>query len=95
MGVKNYRDKAAVGAILPDTLREFLDEHCIDGDGVITDEEFKITFKYDFLAPPVLGPEAPATQEELETKGEDLEERRALPETEALWYLSNTSRQHR
>lgn len=54
MGVKNFRERTAVQSILPDTLREFLDEDCIDHAGVITDEHFKLTFKYDFLAPPLL-----------------------------------------
>ncbi len=96
MGVKNMRDRPAVGAILPDTLREFLDGECIDGDGVVTDEDFKVTFRYNFLAPPVLGPGAATQEEDEEGKREEQqEEGRALPETEALWYLSNTSREHR
>ncbi len=45
MGVKNHRDKPAVASILPETLREFLDERCIDGEGVITHEDFKVTFR--------------------------------------------------
>ena len=41
-------------SILPDTLQEFLDEDCISGKGVVTAEEFSITFDYGFLAPPLL-----------------------------------------
>ena len=41
-------------SILPDTLQEFLDEDCISGNGVVTAEEFSITFDYGFLAPPLL-----------------------------------------
>ena len=50
----NFRGKTAVESILPDTLQEFLDEDCISGKGVITAEEFSITFDYGFLAPPLL-----------------------------------------
>ncbi len=96
MGVKNWRDKAAVQAILPDTIREFLDEDCIAGDGVITDDDFKVTFKYDFLAPPKLSQEDGDDDSfEEGALGAEGEEKRALPETEALWYLSKASKDHR
>ena len=50
----HFRGKTAVESILPDTLQEFLDEDCISGKGVVTAEEFSITFDYGFLAPPLL-----------------------------------------
>ena len=90
MGVKNFREKTPVQNILPDTLKEFLDDECIKSEGIITDEEFKITFKYDFLAPPILNEEMLSKYQQ-----EDDQERRALPETEALWYLSTASKDHR
>ena len=52
--LSNSRGKTAVESILPDTLQEFLDEDCISGKGVVTAEEFSITFDYGFLAPPLL-----------------------------------------
>ena len=51
---RHFRGKTAVESILPDTLQEFLDEDCISGKGVVTAEEFSITFDYGFLAPPLL-----------------------------------------
>ena len=88
MGVKNFRDKTPVQSILPSTLEEFLNDYCVKGDGIITDEMYKVTFRYDFLAPPILG-------REMETDDDADDSKRALPETEALWYLSTTSKQHR
>ena len=44
MGVKNFRDKTPVESILPETLQEFFDD-CIQEEGVVTDENFKITFR--------------------------------------------------
>ncbi len=85
MGVKNFREKTPVQAILPETLEQFLTEDCVRGDGVVTDEKFKITFVYDFLAPPLLG----------KTNEEESDTDRPLPETESLWYLSQASREHR
>lgn len=96
MGVKNFRDKTAVESILPDTLQEFLDDDCIEFDGIITDEDFRLTFKYDFLAPPILSEQMleRSKGQEAQRPVED-EEQAALPETEALWYLSMASRNHR
>jgi transient receptor potential cation channel subfamily A protein 1 len=87
-----------VESILPDTLEEFLDDDCIDGNGIITDEEFSITFRYDFLAPPILNENMaiPKNEEEAEEfAANDDPTERALPETEALWYLSVASKEHK
>ena len=93
MGVKNNEEKAPVARILPDTLEEFFNE-CLQSDGIITDDKFKLTFNYNFLAPPLLDAEI---LEDFETKAKDPEDsdvRNPRPETEALWYMSE-SNQHR
>ena len=53
-------------SILPDTLQEFLDEDCISGKGVVTAEEFSITFDYGFLAPPLLNEDMALPSDEQE-----------------------------
>ena len=60
------RGKTAVESILPDTLQEFLDEDCISGKGVVTAEEFSITFDYGFLAPPLLNEDMALPSDEQE-----------------------------
>ena len=92
MGVKNNEGKAPVSRILPSTLDEFFNE-CLMPSGIITDDKFKLTFNYHFLAPPLLDAEI---LQEFETK-KDLENpdvAQPRPETEALWYMSESS-QHR
>eukprot|EP00092_Neocalanus_flemingeri_P015698 GFUD01016992.1.p1 GENE.GFUD01016992.1~~GFUD01016992.1.p1 ORF type:complete len:970 (+),score=249.34 GFUD01016992.1:268-3177(+) len=94
MGVKNSDGKSPVNRILPTTLEEFFNS-CLEPKGIITDDEFKLTFDYNFLAPPLLDTEI---LEEFEAKKSiDIEKtdiQNARPETEALWYMSE-SKQHR
>jgi len=92
MGVKNMEEKPPVNKILPATLQEFLDD-CIVSDGIITDDDLKVTFDYNFLAPPLLDEEI---LNEFENKKdvESCENSNPRPETEALWYLSE-SKDHR
>ena len=94
MGVKNNDGKAPVNRILPSTLEEFFNE-CLESEGIITDDKFKLTFNYNFLAPPLLDAEI---LEEFEGKRlkdpEDSSLNNPRPETEALWYMSESS-QHR
>ena len=89
MGVKNFGEKTPVQNILPVTLKEVLDD-CIKSEGIITNEEFKITFKYNFLTPPILNEDMLFQYQQANSQ-----ERRPLPETEALWYLSTASKDHR
>eukprot|EP00090_Calanus_glacialis_P004617 TRINITY_DN13469_c0_g1_i6.p1 TRINITY_DN13469_c0_g1~~TRINITY_DN13469_c0_g1_i6.p1 ORF type:complete len:963 (-),score=252.46 TRINITY_DN13469_c0_g1_i6:527-3415(-) len=94
MGVKNDEGKSPVNRILPTTLADFFNS-CLEPKGIITDDEFKMTFDYNFLAPPLLDAEI---LDEFEAKKSlDIEKkdvRNARPETEALWYMSE-SKQHR
>ena len=94
MGVKNNDGKAPVNRILPSTLEEFFNE-CLESDGIITDDKFKLTFNYNFLAPPLLDAEILEEFEEKKLKDpEDSSLKNPRPETEALWYMSESS-QHR
>ena len=93
MGVKNNEGKAPVSRILPDTLDEFFNS-CVEPQGIITDDKFKLTFNYNFLAPPLLDAEI---LQEFETRKKDVENpdvNNPRPETEALWYMSESA-QHR
>ena len=97
MGVKNDNGRAPGTRILPETLNQFFDE-CVTSEGIVTDDEFRLTFNYNFLAPPLLDAEV---LEDFEEKKKVSEEEgntgwrtEARPETEALWYMSE-SRQHR
>ena len=38
--------------ILPETMESFLNEHCMASTGNVTNENFKISLKFDFLIPP-------------------------------------------
>merc|ERR1719244_468942 len=86
--------ESPVNRILPSTLNDFFND-CIESRDLITDDEFKMTFNYKFLAPPLLDTEI---LEEFEAKKlmdiEKKDVKNARPETEALWYMSE-SKQHR
>eukprot|EP00096_Caligus_rogercresseyi_P004529 TRINITY_DN18838_c0_g1_i1.p1 TRINITY_DN18838_c0_g1~~TRINITY_DN18838_c0_g1_i1.p1 ORF type:complete len:1006 (+),score=258.20 TRINITY_DN18838_c0_g1_i1:102-3119(+) len=96
MGIKNKKDRTAVQCILPQTLQTFFDEDCVSWDGIITDEKFKLTFLYDFLAPPKLNnPSLEYMEDREKSSGSSDLQGRPLPETEPLWYMSMASKEHR
>ncbi|XP_040583942.1 transient receptor potential cation channel protein painless [Lepeophtheirus salmonis] len=96
MGIKNKKDRTSVQCILPQTLQTFFDEDCVSWDGIITDEKFKLTFLYDFLAPPKLNNLSLEYFEDQEKNSDPSQmDRRPLPETEPLWYMSMASKEHR
>ena len=88
MGVKNNSERAPGTKILPETLNQFFDE-CVTSTGIVTDEEFTLTFNYNFLAPPLLDAEVLENFEEKkkvsEEDGNSGWRTEARPETEALW----------
>ena len=91
--MKNNDGKSPVNRILPSTLEDFFSS-CLEPKGIITDDEFQLTFNYNFLAPPLLDTEI---LEEFESNKFDIERKdtkKARPETEALWYMSE-SKQHK
>jgi len=97
MGVKNDSGRAVGTKILPETLNQFFNE-CVTSKGIVTDDEFTLTFNYNFLAPPLLDAEVLENFEEKkkvsEEDGNSGWRTEARPETEALWYMSE-SKQHR
>ena len=52
IGIKNKRNETAIAFITPSAMEEFLDE-CLQDYGIITDDNFQLTFKYSFLGPPL------------------------------------------
>ena len=107
IGMRNVWGELPITKIRPDTMEDFLSEHCLTHSGDVNHDKFSITFKYDFLAPNVEAlPEkyrveerTPDDKESLISKmssssSGDPGPRHALPETEPLWYMSQ-SKEHR
>eukprot|EP00090_Calanus_glacialis_P040329 TRINITY_DN7028_c0_g1_i6.p1 TRINITY_DN7028_c0_g1~~TRINITY_DN7028_c0_g1_i6.p1 ORF type:complete len:1012 (-),score=240.18 TRINITY_DN7028_c0_g1_i6:85-3120(-) len=101
IGIKNFWEEIPISKIRPDTMENFLSEFCLTSSGDVVHENFSMTFKYDFLAPNVdalpekyrIEEKDPEDREELITSKE-APPRHALPETEPLWYMSQ-SKEHR
>ena len=105
IGMRNVWGELPISKIRPDTMEDFLSEHCLTSSGDVNHDKFSISFKYDFLAPNI---EALPEKYRVEEKTLDDKEsllskmsssgdpgpRHALPETEPLWYMSQ-SREHR
>ena len=105
IGIKNHWKELPITKIRPDVLESFLSEYCLTGDGDVDHDDFSMTFRYDFLAP-----DAEALPDRYKTSVSDCQEaedliecgggggagggKMALPETEPLWYMSQ-SREHR
>eukprot|EP00092_Neocalanus_flemingeri_P107521 GFUD01138001.1.p1 GENE.GFUD01138001.1~~GFUD01138001.1.p1 ORF type:complete len:221 (+),score=59.42 GFUD01138001.1:47-664(+) len=81
-------------------MESFLDEFCLQSKNDVNHEEFEVTFKYNFLAPPIeILPsevQGPYSDEEETEKISEKHARKkfALPETESLWYMGQ-SKEHR
>ena len=52
IGLKNRLGETAIGLIPSEVMKEFLDE-CLESEGLPSDRNFRITFKYSFLGPPM------------------------------------------
>ena len=105
IGLKNNAGEAPIAGILPSTMEAFLNTSCLkvrflisqiaviifhfQSDGNPTNQDFKITFDYSFLAPP-RGKEL----EEIVGKEEKSENHPPAPETDVLWYMAR-SHDHR
>ncbi|XP_023328482.1 transient receptor potential cation channel protein painless [Eurytemora carolleeae] len=101
IGMKNEWGELPISRIRPDTMEQFLDDFCLTSSGDIVQENFQITFRYDFLAPNEDALPEKFRGRNLEDAKENLiidkdigERRAALPETEPLWYMSR-SKEHR
>lgn len=98
LGLKNWKGETPIVHIAPDIMEEYLDD-CLTGEGVATDDKFKITIKYHFLGPPRMKDEdsAPLMEQmqiQMDKQESQEETRRQLPETEPLWYMSQI-KEHR
>ena len=88
IGLRNNEGAAPIGGILPATMEQFLDAECLQSEGNPTNEDFKITFNYSFLAPPR------GREVEEVVVGKEGSRREESPETDVLWYMAR-SRDHR
>ena len=101
IGIKNRWDEVPINKISSSTMESFLDEHCLQSSNNVNHEDFEVTFRYNFLAPPVealpeeiqgpLSDEMDISDKLAEKYGD---KRFALPETESLWYMGQ-SKEHR
>ncbi len=91
IGIKNLYDEVAVTYIAPETLESFLDEFCISSKNEVTNEDLEITYNYSFLAPPPLNNKI-TNEDNLEDQKGNSHTNPALPETEVLWYMSQSDR---
>ena len=100
IGIKNKWNEIPINRISSSTMQSFLDEFCLQSEKDVNHDEFKVTFDYQFLAPPVdslptevQGPysDKDETQKASDGKGG---KKFALPETESLWYMAE-SKEHR
>ena len=95
IGIKNFWNEIPIAKIRPQTMEDFLDEHCMVHEGDTMHENFEISFQYGFLAP-----DAECLPEKYRAKDEDAGDQdynrdlEALPETESLWYMGQ-SKEHR
>ena len=90
IGIRNLWDETPVALIMPETMESFLNDFCLRSKKEVTHEDFELEFNYSFLAPPVDDPK----YDETDPEGQEMVENAALPETESLWYMSQ-SKQHR
>lgn len=84
IGLKNHRGETPIAHIPPSVLQDFLDD-CLQGEGIVSDEQFQLTFVYSFLGPP-LGElqrqqqgqgrrkASPEDQENIKNEGQDHED---------------------
>jgi len=101
IGIKNHWAEIPISKIRPETMESFLSEFCLVSEGDVVHENFAITFKYDFLAPNIDSlpdkyrdhPQDAEEKQDLITSPE-VPPSHALPETEPLWYMSQ-SKEHR
>ena len=96
IGLKNMYGEVPIDKIHPEVMEEFLDSSCLIPEGdVATSTDFKIRAKFDFLVP--FGTNFKATPVD-DNKVHDVkdvdDESVQLPETEGLWYMSQ-SKKHR
>ena len=70
IGIKNNRMETPIPHISPEVMEEFLDD-CLQDYGLITDESFRLTFKYSFLGPPLMSKKNDTTAATIEDENDD------------------------
>ncbi|CAB4054829.1 unnamed protein product [Lepeophtheirus salmonis] len=89
IGIKNLRDETPILHISPEVMEEYLDD-CLQGEGLITDERYKIVFSYSFLGPPLIDKKSEKASLLRPEPREmpNMVPQYNLPEAEPLWYMS-------
>ena len=91
IGLRNNLGEAPIYNILPSTMETFLNDHCIKSQGNPTNEDFEVSFHYDFLAPPR---EDEANLKFVFSGQSQANKDSPAPETDVLWYMAR-SKDHR
>ena len=89
IGLRNNLGEAPISNILPSTMENYLNQHCIKSQGNPTNEDFKISFHYDFLAPP----RDESNKDVIRVSdSENITNKKASPqpETDVLWYMAKS-----
>ena len=88
IGLRNNLGETPISNILPSTMESYLNQHCIKSQGNPTNEDFKISFHYDFLAPP----RDESTDVIRMSDSEDMANKKTSPqpETDVLWYMAKS-----
>ena len=92
IGLKNMYGEVPINKILPEVMEEFLNTKCLNPEGDVTNANFKITAIFDFLVP--FGTSLKSDNKVNDVKNENELDKVPLPETEGLWYMSQ-SKKHR
>ena len=88
IGLRNNLGETPISNILPSTMENYLNQHCIKSQGNPTNEDFKISFHYDFLAPP--------REENMDlirmpdSENKNSKKTPPQPETDVLWYMAKS-----
>ena len=90
IGLKNIYEEVPIDRILPETMEDFLNDVCLCPEGDVTNSDFKITAKFDFLVPFGTNMETGTVNKVTDEEG-NVEEV-PLPETEGLWYMSQSDK---
>ncbi len=93
IGIRNKDGRTPIDNIDPAIMEEFLDE-CLTARGAPVDADFKLMFKYSFLAPQLKErfQRGQDVDEEGGVKGSEPETTSLMPEAEPLFYLSQSPR---
>ena len=95
IGLKNNLHEVPINRILPETMEDFLNNVCMETQGDPTNDKFKITTKFDFLVPFGTnlnnGTNSNKVNDATSTFN-PMQEEIPLPETEGLWYMSQSEK---